>query len=239
MQKFKKIRPTPLTNRTKCDIIQKCILLMQIKERNNMSKAKEMFLKCLPMLIVLVSTGIFALGIKLVIGHFYAPSDTVYEKSYGEERYVVVHCYQNPSSYYYIYDEDFEFIEEQYDNAAGEHNNAHANAKPLVYFVLNETALDMDSTTVKTLIDGNGLHAMQFGEFILYRLEGQYGVFAPLREYEESTTSRKNDLYVIRQLLKKEQYKNFDLPEWESEEEFLAQLEKIEWHLDTEYVEDN
>lgn len=203
-----------------------------------MSKAKDLFLKCLPMLIVLASTGIFALLIKLVIGFFYAPSDTVYEKSYGDERFVVVQCYQNPSSYYYIYGEDFSYNEAEYDNVAGEHNNAHVAAEPIVYFVLNETALNLDNTVVKTVMQGNGLTVMQFGEFILYRLEGQYGVFAPLREYKESTTSRKNDLYVVRQLLKNDNYKSFDLPEWESEEEFLEQLEKIEWYLDTEYVED-
>ena len=79
---------------------------------------------------------------------------------------------------------------------------------------------------------------MQFGEFVLYRLEGQYGVFAPLREYKESATSRKNDLYVVRQLLKDDNYKEFDLPEWESEKELVEQLEKIEWYLDNEYNED-
>ena len=182
-----------------------------------MSKAKELFLKCLPMLIVLVSTGIFALLIKWVIGIFYAPKDTVYDKEYEEQTFRVVQCYQNPSSYYYVYGGDFTYDEEKYDN---------------------EPALNMDNTTVKYIMQGNGLTAVQFGEFVLYRLEGQYGVFAPLRDYKESTTSRKNDLYVIRQLLKNENYKEFDLPEWESEEDFVAQLEKIEWHLDNEYGED-
>lgn len=204
-----------------------------------MSKAKELFLKCLPMLIVVVSTGIFALAIKLVIGHFYAPKDTVYKKQYGEESFTVVHCYQTPQNYYYIYDGDFVFNEEDYDNVASEHDDAHQQARPLAYFILNEPELNMENTTVKTVMDGNGLRVIQFGEFMLYKLEGQFGVFAPLREYKESTTSRKNDLYVVRQLMKNDNYLNFDLPEWESEEEFLAQLEKIEWYLDTEYVEDN
>ncbi len=204
-----------------------------------MSKAKELFLKCLPMLIVLVSTGIFALGIKWVIGIFYAPKDTVYQKTYGEESYSVVQCAQNSQSYYFVYDGDFKYNEEDYDNVAGEHNDAHFAEKPLVYFVLNETPLDMEKTTVKLLIDGNGLYAVQFGEFVLYKLEGEYGVFAPLREYKESVTKRKNDLYVVRQLLKNDNYKRFDLPEWEPVDEFLEQLEKIEWYLDTEYVEDN
>ncbi|MDE6030626.1 MAG: hypothetical protein K2G32_03295 [Oscillospiraceae bacterium] len=203
-----------------------------------MSKAKELFLKCLPMLIVLVSTGIFALLIKLAIGIFYAPKDTVYDKEYGEDGFTVVQCYQNPSSYYYVYGEDFSYDEEKYDNVAGEHNNAHLRAEPIAYFVLNEPALNMDNTTVKYIMQGNGLTAVQFGEFVLYRLEGQYGVFAPLRDYKESTTSRKNDLYVVRQLLKNDYYKGFDLPEWESEEEFVGQLEKIEWNLDNEYGED-
>ena len=39
---------------------------------------------------------------------------------------------------------------------------------------------DMETTTVKLLAEGNALKVYQFGEFILYRLEGQYGVFAPL-----------------------------------------------------------
>ena len=57
-----------------------------------MSKFKEIFLKLLPMLIVLVSTGIFMFAIKFVIGIFYDPKDTVYEKTYGEEKFVVVQC---------------------------------------------------------------------------------------------------------------------------------------------------
>ncbi len=204
-----------------------------------MSKAKELFLKCLPMLIVIVSTGIFALAVKLVIGHFYAPSDTVYKKTYGEESFTVVHCKQTSENYYYVYDGDFVYVPEDYDNAAGEHDRAHWNGEPIVYFILNETALNMDTTVVKTVMNGNGLTVVQFGEFMLYRLEGQYGVFAPLRDYKESATSRKNDLYVVRQLMKNDNYLNFDLPTWETEEGFLERLEKIEWYLDTEYIEDN
>ncbi len=203
-----------------------------------MSKSKELFLKCLPMLIVLVSTGIFALAIKWVIGIFYAPKDTVYQKTYGEEEYAVVHCAQSSQNYYFVYDGGFEYDEKDYDNVAGEHNNAHFAKKPLAYFILNETPLDIDKTTVKLLIDRNGLYALQFGEFVLYKLEGEYGVFAPLREYKESVTKRKNDLYVVRQLLKNDNYKRFDLPEWEPQNEFLEQLEKIELYLDTEYNED-
>lgn len=200
-----------------------------------MSKAKELFLKCLPMLIVLVSTGLFMFLIKFVIGIFYAPKDTVTEVEYAGSEFTVVQCYQNPSSYYYIYGSDYTFDEEKFDNVASEHNDTHIQEKPLAYFVLNETPLNLDGIKIKTLIDTNSLYVLQFDEFVLYKLEGQYGVFAPLREYKESATSRKNDLYVIRQLLKNDRYLEFDLPDWESEEDFLAQLEKIEWYLDAEY----
>ena len=74
---------------------------------------------------------------------------------------------------------------------------------------------------------------------MIYKLEGEYGVFAPLRDYGESTTKRKNDLYVVRQLLKNDRWKEFVLPDWESSDEFHEKLEKLEWHLDTEYNEDN
>ena len=121
---------------------------------------------------------------------------------------------------------------------AGEHDDAHLHKIPEVYFVLNETAPDMKTTTVKLLLEGNGLKVFQFGEFILYRLEGQYGVFAPLRDYTESATSRKNDLYVVRQLLKDDAYQKFE-PPYELDESFQSILERLEWHLDTEYVEDN
>ena len=65
-------------------------------------------------------------------------------------------------------------------------------------------------------------------------------MFAPLRDYKESTTSRKNDLYVVRQLMKTESYKFFELPvdSEETEQDFLKRLEKIEWYLDAEYNED-
>lgn len=207
-------------------------------EYTGMSKFKAGFLKCLPLIIVLACTGLFMWGIKAVIGIFYAPHDEVFTKQYGDEKYVVVKCFQNPSSYFYVYNGDFVFNEAEYDNVAGEHNNAHLLKVPEVYFVLNETAPDMETTTVKLLAEGNGLKVFQFGEFILYRLEGQYGVFAPLRDYTESATSRKNDLYVVRQLLKNDAYKGFEMP-YETDESFLDILEKLEWHLDTEYVEDN
>ncbi len=203
-----------------------------------MSKFKEMFLKCLPMLIVLVSTGIFMFAIKLVIGIFYEPKDTVYEKTYGDEKLVVVQCYQTPSSMFYVYDGDFKFDETRLNNKATEHNRIHLKDAPRALFTLNEPAPDMEKTTVKTLFTANGLDVIQFGEFVIYKLEGEYGVFAPLREYKESATKRQNDLYVVRQLMKKDRWKAFELPTWETSEEFLEQLERIELHLDAEYTED-
>lgn len=212
---------------------------LAVSERINMSKAKEWFLKCLPMLIVLISTGIFALGVKLVISAFYAPKDTVYEKEYAGEKYVVVHCYQRPASDYYIYSGDYVYDESAHDNTAGEHDNSHAQGRPLAMFQLNDTPIDVESAVLKELYNANGLRAFQFGEFVVYKLEGSYGVFAPLRDYDKASTDRKNDLYVIRQLMKSEAYTLFDLPEWESAKDFSKNLEKIEWYLDTKYIEDN
>lgn len=209
-----------------------------VEDYSGMPKWKAAFLKCLPMIIVLVCTGLFMWGIKAVIGIFYAPHDEVFTKENGDEKYVVVKCFQNPSSYFYVYGEDFVFNEADYDNVAGEHNDAHLHKIPEVYFVLNETAPDMETVTVKLLLEGNGLKVFQFGEFILYRLEGQYGVFAPLREYKDSATSRKNDLYVVRQLMKDNAYEKFE-PPYELDESFFSILERLEWHLDTEYIEDN
>ena len=74
-------------------------------------KVKSAFLKCLPMLIVLVSTGIFIFAIKFVIGIFYEPKDTVYQKEYGDEKFTVIQCYQRPASHYYLFSGDFEFDE--------------------------------------------------------------------------------------------------------------------------------
>ncbi len=198
-------------------------------------KFKRVFLKCLPMLIVLVSTGIFIFAIKFVIGIFYEPKDTVYKTEYNGEKFTVVQCYQNPASHYYLLPEDFEFDESRYKKAASEHDRIHYADAPLAIFTLNETPLNMDNTVVKTLISSTGLRAYQFGEFVIYKLEGEFGVFAPLRNYSESATKRKNDLYVIRQLLKKERWKAFELPSWESAEEFVEKLEEIEWYLDAEY----
>lgn len=195
-------------------------------------KFKGAFLKCLPLLIVLVSTGIFIFAIKFVIGIFYEPKDTVYIKEYGGEKFVAVHCYQNPASHYYLMPADFEFDESRYDKVASEHDRVHLADAPLAIFTLNETPLDMDKTTVKTLISSTGLQAYQFGEFVIYRLEGEYGVFAPLRSYGESATKRKNDLYVVRQLLKGDRWKEYDLPSWESEDEFLEKLENMERIMD-------
>lgn len=202
-------------------------------------KFKSAFLKCLPMLIVLASTAIFVTAIKIVINIFYKPVDSVYEKEYGDEKFVVVQCYQRPASHYYIMRGNYVFSEENYDNAASEHDRAHLKDNPLAIFTLNETPLDMENTVVKTLIDSSALNAYQFGEFVVYRLEGEYGVFAPLREYKESVTKRKNDLYVVRQLMKDERYLEFDLPSWETPEDFLSNLERIERYLDAEYNEDN
>ena len=191
------------------------------------------------MLIVLVSTGIFIFAVKFVIGIFYEPKDTVYQKEYGDERFTVIQCYQNPASHYYLLPADFEFDESRYKKVASEHDKIHYSDNPLAIFTLNETPLDMDNTTVKTLLNKTGLNVYQFGEFVIYKLEGEYGVFAPLRDYKESTTKRKNDLYVIRQLLKNDNWKSFDLPSWETEDEFLDKLERLEHYLDSEYVVDH
>ena len=201
-------------------------------------KFKGAFIKCLPLLIVLVSTGIFMFAIKFVIGLFYAPKDTVYIKEYGDEKFTVIQCYQNPSSHYYLLPGSFSYDESKYKDVASEHDRIHMKDEPLAIFTLNEPALNMDNTTVKTLFSGNGVVVYQFGEFIIYRLEGEYGVFAPLREYKESATNRKNDLYVIRQMLKSDRWTAFDLPSWETAEEFYKKLEHIEWYLDAEYNED-
>ena len=124
-------------------------------EYTGMSKGKAAFLKILPMLIVLVCTGLFMWGIKFVIGIFYAPHDEVFTKRDGDVTYTIVKCYQNPSSYFYVYNsEEFTFNEADYDNVAGEHNDAHLLKVPEVYFVLNESAPDMETTTVKLLAEG-------------------------------------------------------------------------------------
>lgn len=201
-------------------------------------KVKKAFIKCLPMLIVLVSTGIFIFAVKFVIGIFYEPKDTVYVKEYGDEKYTVIQCYQKPASHYYLMSADFEFDESRYKKVASEHDRIHIADRPLAIFTLNETPLDMGNTTVKTLISSNALRAYQFGEFVIYELEGEYGVFAPLREYKESATKRKNDLYVVRQLMKNDRWKAFELPSWESADEFIEKLELMEHYLDAEYNED-
>lgn len=135
-------------------------------------KIKNAFLKCLPMLIVLVSTGVFMFAIKFVIGIFYEPKDTVYSKEYGDERFTVVQCYQTPASHYYLMSGDFVFDGGKYKKVASEHDRIHLKDEPLAIFTLNETPLDMENTVVKTLFTGNGLNAYQFGEFVIYRLEG-------------------------------------------------------------------
>lgn len=207
-------------------------------EYEGMSKGKAAFLKCLPLIITLACVGLFAWGVKALIGVFYAPKDTVYQREINGDSYTIVQCYQNPSSTFYIYDGSYTYDEQLHDNVAGEHEDAHFSGYPLVYFILNETAPDVESVSFTKLAESNGLFCMQFDEFVLYRLEGQYGVFAPLRDYKESATSRKNDLYVVRQLLKDDRYKAFQLPDDVTEAQFLEKLEKLEWHLDAQYVED-
>ena len=208
-------------------------------EYEGMSKGKATFIKLLPMLITLACVGLFAWGIKWVAGIFYAPDDFHYTRSIGETKFNIVWCEQQSSNTYYVYDEGFTFNDSELDNVGAEHTDAHQKYEPLVYFTLNIDPLDVDTMKFNILIDGNGLYAMQIGEFVVYRLEGEYGVFAPLREYKESATSRKNDLYVVKQLLKKERYLTFDLPETMTDEDFLETLEKLEWKLETEYDEDD
>lgn len=198
-------------------------------------KIKNAFLKCLPMLIVLVSTGIFIFAIKFVIGIFYAPKDTVYRTEHNGEKFTVIQCTQSSSNSFYLLPAEFEFDEVRYKKVGSDHDKIHYADAPLAIFTLNEPPPDIDTITVKTLISGTGLRVYQFGEFVIFNLEGAYGVFAPLRNYSEASTNRKNDLYVIRQLLKKERWTEFDLPGWESEEDFLENLEQIEWYLDAEY----
>lgn len=208
-----------------------------VTEYEGMSKGKEAFLKALPLIITLACVGLFALGVKWVVGVFAPTVDTLHEKN----GFQIVHCSQKLTKFpntYYIYDEEFVFAESDYEDTGNDHKDAHFAHVPLTY-LMSTSELDLEKTAVKTLHEGNGVYVMQFGEFVLYKLEGQHGVFAPLRDYEESTTSRKNDLYVIRQLLKNDRYKQFELPESINEGQFLEMLEKIEWHLDTQYVEDN
>lgn len=208
-------------------------------EYEGMSKGKAAFIKCLPMLITLICVGLFAWGVKWVAGKFYAPEDTHFTRTAGETQLSIVWCEQQSANTYYVYDEGFTFSETEFDNVGAEHTDAHHKHEPLVFFTLNEDPLDVEKMHFNLLVDGNGLYAMQIDEFVVYRLEGQYGVFAPLREFRESATSHKNDLYVVRQLLKKKQYRNYVLPETVTEEQFTDILEKLEWQLDTKYAEDD
>ena len=211
----------------------------EVFEYEDMPKGKAALIKCLPLLITLVCVGLFAWGIKWVAGKFYAPVDTHYTRTVGETELSIVWCEQQGSNTYYIYSDGYTFSEEELDNAGSEHTDAHHKHEPLVYFTLNEDPLDVDKMHFNLLVDGNGLYAMQIDEFVVYRLEGQYGVFAPLREFKESATSHKNDLYVVRQLLKKERYKGYALPDDVTQEQFTDILEKLEWQLDTKYAEDD
>lgn len=210
----------------------------EVIEYADMPKGKEALIKALPLIITLVCVGLFAWGVKAIAGIFYAPDDTHYTRTIGEDAFSIVHCEQQGSNTYYVYDEGFTFSEQALDNVGAEHTDAHNEYKPLVFFTLNEDPLDVEGMAFDLLVDGNGLYALQLDEFIVYRLEGQYGVIAPLREYKQSATSTKNDCFVIRQLLKKERYKNYSLPDDITQDEFLERLEKLEWQLDTEYAED-
>jgi len=208
-------------------------------EYEDMPKGKAAFIKCLPLIITLTCVGLFALGVKWIAGIFYAPEDTHYTRAVGETELSVVWCEQQGSNTYYVYDEGYVFSEAELDNVGSEHTEAHQKHEPLVYFTLNEDPLDVDTMSLNVLVDGNGLYALQIDEFVVYRLEGQYGVFAPLREFKESATSHKNDLYVVKQLIKNERYKNFAMPEGSTSEDLLELLEKLEWKMDTMYAEDD
>lgn len=207
-------------------------------EYEGMSKSKAALIKVLPLTITLACVGLFAWGVKAIAGVFYAPDDSCHTRELNGSKMSIVWCEQQGSNTYYVYGEDFVYDAAELDNAGSEHTDAHHKHKPLVYFTLNEDPLDIDSMAFNILVDGNGLYALQLDEFVVYRLEGQYGVIAPLREFKQSATSRKNDLYVIKQLLKNERYNAFVLPEGTAYEDFAEILEKLEWQLDTEYAED-
>lgn len=183
-------------------------------EYTGMPKWKAAFLKCLPLIIVLVCTGLFMWGIKAVIGIFYAPHDEVFVKENGNEKYVVVQCTTGQKNEYFLYDGDFEYNESEYDNVANEHREAHIFHVPLAGIELPSGSVDVENSTVKLLVEGNGVKAYQFGEFIIYKLDGEYGSFAPLREYSEAiiTKYKNRDKLVISQILKKEAWKDFEMP---------------------------
>lgn len=197
-------------------------------EYTGMSKGKAAFLKILPMLIVLVCTGLFMWGIKFVIGIFYAPHDEVFTKESGTEKYVVVQCTTGQKNEYYLYDSTFVYNEEDYNNVAGEHEKAHTAHIPLAGITLPSGSVDVENAAVKLLTEGNGVTAYQFGEFIIYRLEGEYGSFAPLREYSEAiiTKNKDKDKLVIRQILKNEAWKDFEMP-YRKDESFERILDDL------------
>ena len=207
-------------------------------EYEGMSEGKKALIRALPLIITLVCVGLFAVGIKWVAGIFYAPHDSVVSREADGRELSIVNCGQRSSNTYYVYGEDYSFSAEELDNVGSEHTDAHHRIKPLVYFTLNEDPLDTQSMDFGVLIDSNGLFAMQIDEFVVYRLEGEYGVFAPLREFKQSATSRRNDLYVVKQLIKNDRYKGFRLPENITHDKLLSLLEKLEWQLDSEYTED-
>lgn len=208
-----------------------------VTEGEGMSKPKAALIQVLPLLITLVCVGLFAWGIKIVAEKFYAPEDSCVSRTVNGEELSIVWCEQQGSNTYYLYGEEFAFSAAEYENVGAEHTEAHHKHEPRVFFTLNEDPLKLSEMPLAVLIDGNGLYAIQIDEFIVYRLEGQYGVLAPMREFKQSATLRKNDLYVVKQLIKNDRYKGYLLPEGTTAEEFRATLEKLEWQLDTEYAE--
>lgn len=196
-------------------------------EYTGMSKGKAAFLKILPMLIVLVCTGLFMWGIKFVIGIFYAPQDEVFTVENGTEKYVVVQCTTDKVEYY-LYDGDFVYNKEDYNNVAGDHEKAHTAHVPLAGFYLPSGSVDVENSTIKLLTKGNGITAYQFDEYIIYRQEGAYGAFAPLREYSEAiiTKNKDKDKLVIRQILKNEAWKDFEMP-YRKDESFERILDDL------------
>ena len=203
------------------------------REYSGMSRGKAAFIKLLPMLIVLASTGLFMWGIKFVIGIFYAPHDEVFAKEYGSEKYTVVQCTTGQKNEYFLYDSGFVYNEADYNNVADEHEKAHTAYAPLAGITLPNGSVDVETAVVRKLVEGNGVTAYQFGEFIIYRQEGQYGSLAPLRDYSEAiiTKNKDKDKLVIRQILKTGAWEYFEMPyrKDESFEKILDDLvDKIE-----------
>lgn len=192
---------------------------------------KNIFIKALPILIIVASVGIFTLVFKLVMNTFFRPVDTFAITEYQNERFSVVSCKQSSQITYYIYNENYVFDEEKYNNAGSEHDKVHTEVMPLVYITLKDSGIDLDNTVVKTIINGNGLECYQFDEFILYKLEGNYGILAPLMELSATASSAKNDLYVLERLMENDNYKNYTLNDAMTYENLLEKLKKMEWNF--------